>query len=859
MSERRPALPLRRSIARAIATALLVALALPGLGFQWEGRLARLRRELRDPDPARRREVVELLSSYPAAEVRDSLLGALEDEDAGVRTEAAEAVGRVRLREAVPLLLDWLDDPDADVRAAASRALGSIGEDRAIPRLVRVLGDRQGDVRRAGVAALAAIGGESVVVPILGRLDDVDARVRVDAATVLGHLGDPRAAVPLVGRARDDAPEVRAAVYSALGDLGDARAVPALVQGLRDDAPEPRLAAVAALGRLGSPESVRPLVATLAESEDPRLSSAVTAALGQIRGPAARGALVEALEPSATRAMAAQTLVDQARRDARRQLVEDADATVAALAAALGGANDPAHASAVATTLTEISAFHPIPGAAPALLAALREGRGDPPVVLRALGATGAEEVLMPLLERVRAEQVPVRLAVFEGLRRYFDRSGPDGRAADPLLAVLGDVTAAERIPVIELLGRVRAARALPTLRQLLTHDQAELRLAAIQAIGSIGDPDGASAIAELLDDRDGRLRFEAARAIGRVASAETVERLVARALDREPTDRHALLLALAGALPRLAEADELPAPTAERTLTVLLRLARGDDEPLAARALDAVAAWHPTEAAEPLARMSGPAGPRRALAIARALGAIDDPRAREALRGLMERRSVSLRTEAASVMGEHGGPEEAALLLERGPEMPWPASAAAAFALARLARRGVLDVDAARGPLCAMASSHDPFVRANVATAMAALAAPPCDGGVHPLDWLDRAHASVVRGPAARWARAAADAGHTNPAPVIEALTSCSDEPLTPDVAAVCARPALPPLDSSVDVFAYGSDEETLLSSRLTALRLGDGSVWVTFTDANGHLRLRDVPAGRLLLEDPSATPLEP
>jgi len=845
---------------RLLTTLLLVGLALPSFGFEWEGRLARLRHELSDPDPARRREVVQLLSSYPAAEVRDALLGALEDPDPTVRAQAAVAVGRVRVREAVPRLLDWLDDADPEVRAAAARALGQIGASGAVPRLVRVLGDNQAPVRRAGVSALAAIGGDEVVVPLLGRLDDVDARVRVDAATVLGHLGDPRAAVPLVGRARDDAPEVRTAVYSALGDLADARAVPALVQGLRDDAPEPRLAAVAALGRLGSPEAVRPLASLLSEGSDPRLSRAATAALGQIRDPRALRALVAALEPTATRAMAAQTLTERARRDARSGRDEEAAATVDALAEALAQAHEPGHASRLARSLDELSEVRSIEPAAPALLAALRSGRGEPPVLIRALGSTGSDTILVPLLERLRSDQVPVRLAVFEALSRYFDRSGPDGRAADPLLAVLGDVTAAERVPVIRLLGRVRATRALPALRQLLDHDDAALRLAAIRAIGSIGDPVGASAVVELLEERDARLRFEAARAVGRAASPEVVATLVARVLSREPIDRHAILLALADALPRLGAEGALPEGTARSALQVLLGLARSDDETLAARALDALAAWRPPEATEPLVRMLQSAGPRRGLAVVRVLGALDQDPAREALRALMDRPSVSLRTQAASVLGEHGGPREAALLLERGPDLPWPASAAAAFALARMARRGVLSLDGdAHGRLCAMGTSHDPFVRANVATALAALAAPPCSGGVHPLDWLDRAHAAVVRGPAARWARAAADAGHVSPAPVAEALAACAEEPLAPSVAEVCGRPTFPPLESEADVFAYGPDQRSLLASRLVALRLADGTVWVTYSDDNGHLRLRSVPDGPLLLEDPAATPLEP
>lgn len=841
-----------------LTSVLLILLALPGLGFQWEGRLARLRRELSDEDPARRREVVELLSSYPASEVRDALLGALEDPDAGVRAQAADAVGRVRVREAVPRLLDWLDDPDPDVRAAAARALGAIGETRAIDNLVRVLGDSNADVRRAAVGALAGIGGDPIVVPLLGRLDDVDPRVRVDAARVLGRLGDARAAVPLVGRARDDAPEVRAAVYAALGDLADQRAVPALVQGLRDGAAEPKLAAIAALGRIGSTDAVRPLVAVLSD-DDARTSTAVIAALGRIRDPIARRALVEALARPRTRGMASQTLVERARRSARSDRSQDADSIVEHITHALDAAEEPAHATELAQTLTRISSFHPIESATPSLLAALRGGRGAPPTVLRALGATGSPDALMPLLERVRSDEVPVRLAVLEALGRHFDRATPDGRAADPLLAALGEVTEPERVPVVQLLGRVRARRTLPALRALLTHRDADLRFAAIQAIGEIGGPDGASAVSALLDDRDPRLRFEAARALGGSASPDDVTGLLARAMSREPTDRHALLIALAGALPRLETAGELPEATRADALETLHRLWMSDDQTLTARSLDVLTAWHPTEATPALTRSLAGAPPSRARSIARALGAIDSNEARAALRELMDRPSVTLRTQVASVMGEHGGAAEAALLLERGPDLPWPASASAAFALARLARRGVLQLDEAHEGLCRMAASHDPSVRANVATTMAALAAPPCPSGVHPLGWLDPAHASIVRSAAARWARASADADHAGRAAVDEALSRCAEAPLTPDVASVCAHPELPPLETQTDLYAYGTDQTTLLASRLIGLRLADGSVWVTHADANGHLRLEAIPAGALVLEDPGATPLEP
>ena len=115
----------------------LVLLSLPCLGFEWPGGVYRLERELAHADPARRSALIRKFAQYPAAEVEEPLLHALEDDDPEARRQAAVVAGRVRLREAVPILLDWLDDKDPDTRRAAATALGGIGEARALPALSR--------------------------------------------------------------------------------------------------------------------------------------------------------------------------------------------------------------------------------------------------------------------------------------------------------------------------------------------------------------------------------------------------------------------------------------------------------------------------------------------------------------------------------------------------------------------------------------------------------------------------------------------------------------------------------------------------------------------------------------------------
>ena len=838
---------------RRCAVLALAALCLVSLGFEWEGRLGRLRRELDSSDAGRRREVVRLLAGYGADDVGDAILGALDDPDAGVRAEAADAAGRVQLRQAVPRLLDWLDDEDADVRASAGRALGRIGDARTVGPLVRALGDANTDVRRSAVRALALIGTAEVVVPLLGRLDDVDSEVRVDAAEVLGTLGDARAVVPLVGRARDDAPEVRMAVYTALGELGEARGLAALLIGLRDPVSDAQLIAIGALGRLGSPRAVDPL-STVLRDPDPRRARAIVAALGAIEGEAATRAILGALGEPRTRPVASDALVGRARRlgfgdpSAREAFVME-------LARILADETARARVLALGEVLSRILAEGPVPAAAPPLLAALSGGHRDAGHLLVAAAATGSPDALVPILSRLRVDDAVALGWSLAALERYFDNAPPDGRVADPLLSALGRVPPSDRARVVTLLGRVGARRALPALRPLLEHRNPALRRAAVQAIGAIGDPAGAPALLPLLDDRDPRTRFEAARAIGAAAGADTVAALSARLADDAPTDRHAVIEALGAALARHGhESDQAAVARAH-----LAAAARGRDDALAARAIDALGRSGAPAAAPILAEFIDHQNPRRRRAAAYALAGIDTDASRRTLRAALASAEDSLRAAAAASLGTVGTADDAATLIALAQSARWPTQGAAAFALARLARRGVAPRAEVVPALCALAASRGPYIRANVATGLAALGAGACPNGPSPEDWLDPRRAAPVQIAAARWLAAGAAAGAIDADLAQRALETAGVRALSEEVSAACAAPDLVPLDSEADIYAWSADGQTLLADRLVALRLSDGSVLLARTDDNGHLRLAQAPAGRLVLDEPAATPLEP
>jgi len=61
--------------------------------------------------------------------------------------------------------------------------------------------------------------------------------------------------------------------------------------------------------------------------------------------------------------------------------------------------------------------------------------------------------------------------------------------------------------------------------------------------------------------------------------------------------------------------------------------------------------------------------------------------------------------------------------------------------------------------------------------------------------------------------------------------------------------------LDSEIDLYAFAADGQKVLKNKLIALRLADGTVYIGYTDVNGHIRIRNAPRGGFQLEDPGLT----
>lgn len=800
--------------------ALLVGSSILLLGFDWSGRIDQLAAGLASADPARRREVVEALGTFPTAATRAHLLRSLEDPDATVRVAAAGLLARGAERTAVPTLVGWLSDPEPSLRKAACSALSVMADARAQAPLVRTLGDSDAEVRRAAVEALGALAAPDVVVPLLGRLDDSDPRVRQTTAEVLGRLRDARAVVPLVGKVQDLEPEVKIRVIHALAAIGDRRATAALLPPLRDPVLEVRIATMAALGRLRAEGAIEPVV-TLLDDPDVRVRQAALLALGEIGGEGSIAALARALSRS------------DLRRDAASALAHVGVPAIPALVARL---EDPRSAE-VALAAVEALATIGDPSAGPALVEALGAGRIAAPRVLEALGRVADPRSLVPVLERLGDRRAEVRLAAADALGPILDRTHPpDGRAADPLLVLAGDGNEALRSKAVRLLGKLGAPRAGPTLLRILEEDAGRLRLEAVRALGRIRAPGATGRLLPLLDDPDAQLRTEVALAIGRIADAAAVPLLVARVTQVRPSDRASALLALGLVL--RAHPDRA-------ALDLLTTIARGADEGLAARAVDALSRSRAADGAERLAPVVTAADEWTRAKAVDALSSFAGARARTLLHEALRRdESPLVRAAAAWALGRHPGAESVRALEAALDDPGWGVATNAIASLAALDARGA----AAR--ICRHARDADPMLAAAALRAGVTLAA-PC-GRPEALRQALAARSGLVREIAARLLAGTQDREAR------DALQTCADLELDSAVARACGdalrhrSDARAPASEWTELYLYATDGRTLRPHARTLLVLPDGRIKAAVTDLHGFAREEPVPEGSVRVEDP-------
>lgn len=663
-----------------LIAALLLAPSTAG-ALVWPDVPERVERGLASQDPASRRAAARELSTLGAQRATPLVLKAMADQDTEVRLAGAQSAIRLHVAAATDVALQWLGERETKLRVAACEVALSMPSPRAVPALARALGDADQQVRSTCADALGAQGSPDAVAPLSGKLDDPTPAVRSQVARALAKLGDPRAVVPLVGKVQDSVPDVRQAVVRALGDLGDNRATQALLLALRDNVAEVKVEALAALGHLRAPEGAS-AIAPLALERNPAVRQAALVALGRIATPEAVRALIKAL---GTQEDAASTLERTSVRDA---LVAAGAPAVTELTALLERPTSPAVATSAAWVLGELKATK----SAHAIVAALRKGTLPSAAALRALAGAGTAEEVPVVLEFVGDPSPVVREEALRAATALLDPTKPDGRAVEPLAALLRSprTSPGERAAVATLLGRTGAPRAATELAGLVASKDNTLRLAAIDALGALGaarsasgdakggDPATDDALVPLLGDPEPTVRLRTAVALSSSGGPKARTALLGKLDGGDEVDRFAVLAALGGIVER-----------------------------------------HPDEAASKrlLQEIAVAAGPERD-AVIEAAGRARLPATVAALSDLATKGDADDRRMVASVLAAHrGSPQAAAIVRTLAGDADSAVRAQAVFTLGALG-------DASTVPsLATLAKSGDNDVATNATGAIARIA----------------------------------------------------------------------------------------------------------------------------------------
>lgn len=809
--------------------------------FDWAGHVEVDAEGLASDDAEIRLTAVNNLGKYDVALTEKHLLKALDDPDEKVRHAAARTLGQGGSQKAVPKLIDWLSSGESKTKQTAAGALGDIGGPEATQALTRTLGDSDDAVRLQAVKAVGSIGkrgNAGVVIALIPRLEDNKQEIKTAAITQLEELGDRRAVIPLVAKFGDHQIEVRKAAVRAVGRLGDRSAVPALIRLISDPAEDVKTAAVGALGSLGAVEAIDALTEQLGTGSD-QFRTKVAYALGQIAGTPGSGKAGE----DAMRALV-EILAQPSQRPAARDALRVAGtAAVPALVLHLQGRikGDP-------STAVQLLAEAADQRATATLTAELERGRVAIPIVLRALGATGDPQALVPVLRSLASRDAAIRVAAMESLRPLI---GSDGRAGDVLIEHLADEDLELRVLAAEYLGLLRVASAVPKLTALLGPDHPKrLRRAAIDALGEIRRPEATKALLAILREGPSELHNSAATALSYIADPTSIAPLIEQVRTERNSTRHHVVRALGAVLRAHPDANARKA---------LRELANDNSVRVSLAAIASLAAAKDPADAPFLRDLVERGASDRRRTAAWALGEMRDVGSIDVLASAMSAaKDDRLVGDAAWALGEiaaaHPKDPKVVALVDRwlyvAKRGGWAGAPDATAALARLlwavprAERSQLLAGNRRAALTALGFHRSRLVRINLALALGALSGD---------DDAARTLAAMLKDDASIHVRVAAagNLARVGGARATTALKTAIDteaDPLVKATAKAAQTAAPPPPGSRTDwrvfqVVDPGADDAPVRQTPYF-LHSPDGLVWATYTDARGELASEHVPA---------------
>ncbi|MEL6342669.1 MAG: HEAT repeat domain-containing protein [Myxococcota bacterium] len=429
--------------------------------------------QLRPEWPDLHWETITALGKLEARPAATALLRMLPDTAGAMRARIAGTLGNLGERGAARALLRLLNDDDPSVRTQAARSLGRLGEPRTRDRLFQSLLDEDETVRFAVGTALGMLGDARTVPFLLRAIREGDIIVQREAEAAMTKL-DKSALTALVQLLRNGKPPYRAEAARRLGALQDARAIRYLIPSLLMEDCQKEVAE--ALHLLGEP-TVAPLIKYLKDDDDldgvtPPLQEQVARVLGKLNDRRAVPPLITILED----------------KEQPPRLREEA-------ARVLGKLGDRSAIDALIAGLNESGS-------------ALLNVRAESARSLGMLKASKARKALEEAMEELD-----------DKLRNYaIDAVGElgDPQSVDPLIKQLNGFRSSGRSGIIQALGKIGDARAIPHLTEVAEERPITyLNGMAIQSLASLGE---ASVVKMILTNR--RFHPEMDRALAKLGAA---------------------------------------------------------------------------------------------------------------------------------------------------------------------------------------------------------------------------------------------------------------------------------------------------------------------------------------------------
>jgi HEAT repeat protein len=597
------------------------------------------------------------------------------------------------------------------------------------PELIDALGHDDWRVRRRAVETLLRQSDQGSLTEMIGKLrvEHRDASVLNSVLQILVSMGS-EALPALIEAAGDPDAEIRMYAALAIGDLKDGRAVPALTRLLRDLDTNVKYHAIEALSKLKGVEAAEAVdeLAKIAESGDFFLAFPALDAIAAIGDPRVAPRLLPLLANDVLQTAVVAALAELCDETVVPSLVAlmERPGVVPATAVALGRIQQRyADSYGEAQHIGDLIRQHTTPAGAANMLSMLNKVSGDTlKALVRLLGWVEDERVVAQLTRLLGSAEV--RNEVIETLVRHggqvkgllceqLEAEDLDTRRAAVIaLARIGDP---DTVPVLiralsdpdvtveaaTALSKIGDKRAYEPLMQLVGHDRAAVRQAAIGAVNSLGDSRTPADVKKMLFNSNPHVRESAVRIAGYFGYPDCATQLLDRIHDVSENVRRA-------AVENLAHLQD------DRIFDALMRASRDESPRIRSAAVQALGSLENTSGLAALVQAMSDSDAWVRYYAARSLAHLGSPEAIDVLAAAVRGDEANqVRIAAADALGSIGGARVVAMLA------PLVESADVDLARAALNALGAVGHPDALHPITAALQSADASRRIDAVRAL--------------------------------------------------------------------------------------------------------------------------------------------